>query len=304
MSFYDNTTIEQLVHRTIYQYLIDIWEHYGAKIRKKAKNTISEQYTSYKDDLIFDIINDRNENRHHHIVRRNPKPSPPHKEREVRKKARIAASNRGVSMQRRQQYQNEWQDEQNDNIVYVDGKRWDLSSLERALPDQDDEGARQPVMKGKKKEQWKEEGEFRLEAVPKYDWRKQKEDDDQQHVEPLLVVARQDIHVPPPIHQHQREQSIQLIQTETEYEEERKRPLIEVFPGIEMPLRGSAETQNAINRGSISKASCLDCTLEISCIEDAEYMLCPLCHCVTPLALTGSDVFDQSFGVGLGFVDD
>ena len=109
-----------------------------------------------------------------------------------------------------------------------------------------------------------------------------------------------------------------------------QRSSIEISPGIEMPLRGSVETQQAIARNFTVRVNCINCTLEVNCIRDAEYILCPMCYCVSPLGLSGStsssnnhnhnnsvsnvELFDdddnaddhreRSFGVGLGYVDD
>mmetsp|Transcript_12736 Transcript_12736/g.18732 ORF Transcript_12736/g.18732 Transcript_12736/m.18732 type:complete len:267 (-) Transcript_12736:889-1689(-) len=80
--------------------------------------------------------------------------------------------------------------------------------------------------------------------------------------------------------------------------------LIEVFPGVEMPLRGSQETQYAIQKDYIMHVHCMDCTLELSCVRNSQYVLCPLCHCVSPLELSGLRLEPVSFGVGLGFVEE
>ena len=80
--------------------------------------------------------------------------------------------------------------------------------------------------------------------------------------------------------------------------------MIEVFPGMEVVLRGSEETQVAITMDQIRTAICLDCTLSLSCVADAEYLLCPLCRCVSPLSLSERGVPPGGFGVGLGFVPD
>ena len=82
-----------------------------------------------------------------------------------------------------------------------------------------------------------------------------------------------------------------------------ERSIIEIFPGVEMPLRGSLETQQAISRNYVTGVNCMDCTLRLKCIRNAEYVLCPLCHCVSPLELSCSTLEVGSFGVGLGFVD-
>ncbi|KAI2514324.1 hypothetical protein MHU86_217 [Fragilaria crotonensis] len=108
-----------------------------------------------------------------------------------------------------------------------------------------------------------------------------------------------------------------------------ERSLIELCPGVDLPLRGSLETQHAISRNFTVRVECINCTLQVNCIRDAQYILCPMCYCVSPLELsfnascisqnidadtplfetTGEDnqrysEGSQSFGVGLGFVDD
>jgi hypothetical protein len=76
--------------------------------------------------------------------------------------------------------------------------------------------------------------------------------------------------------------------------------MIQVYPGLSLPLRGSNETQPAISTGFICALLCLECTLQIFCIKDAEYVICPLCHFVTPLEFMGLRL-PNSHGVGLGF---
>ena len=82
-----------------------------------------------------------------------------------------------------------------------------------------------------------------------------------------------------------------------------ERSLIEVAPGVDMALRGSSETQQAISRNYVIGANCLDCTLRLKCIANAKYILCPLCHCVSPLELSCTTMQAGAFGVGLGFVE-
>lgn len=91
-----------------------------------------------------------------------------------------------------------------------------------------------------------------------------------------------------------------------------KSPCIEIYPGFEQPLRLSVETEAAIRVGFIRSAECCVCTLEINCIQDARFILCPVCHTITPLddnidassdhLSTESEDTECSFGVGLGFV--
>ena len=63
---------------------------------------------------------------------------------------------------------------------------------------------------------------------------------------------------------------------------------IEVAPGIELRLRGSKETWEAIKESRITVTSCCCCLTELHCIEDAELVVCPDCWVVSPV--------DQSIG--------
>jgi hypothetical protein len=78
-------------------------------------------------------------------------------------------------------------------------------------------------------------------------------------------------------------------------------PMIEVLPGMELPLRGSEETQRAIKQGFVATVTCMECMKSIQCIKTAEYVLCPLCQAISPLECSAA-TFIYSFGVGLGFL--
>ena len=76
----------------------------------------------------------------------------------------------------------------------------------------------------------------------------------------------------------------------------------EISPGMRVPLRGAAETMDAVRIDFYTPCTCLICDDEsdnnknslMFCIQDAEYVLCPVCKSVTPLS-------EHGFGVGLGF---
>ena len=101
---------------------------------------------------------------------------------------------------------------------------------------------------------------------------------------------------PPPLPQEEEPAEPNLDQ-----QDDFDRPLVEVSPGVEMCLRGSSETQQAMSRNYVLGVNCLGCTLRLKCIANAEYILCPLCHCVSPLELS-FPTEAGAFGVGLGFV--
>lgn len=79
------------------------------------------------------------------------------------------------------------------------------------------------------------------------------------------------------------------------------RSQVELYPGFEQPLRLSSETQSAISCGFTRVTVCMSCTVEVHCIQDAKYLLCPVCQSITPLDDCEESV---SFGVGLGFIPD
>jgi hypothetical protein len=91
-----------------------------------------------------------------------------------------------------------------------------------------------------------------------------------------------------------------------------KQPVeVEIGPGIWMELRGADETWTAIMNGAYCPATCFGCSLELLCVLDAEYVLCPECRVVNPIfeddmgmraELLSSD--QKVFGVGLGFKPD
>ena len=144
--------------------------------------------------------------------------------------------------------------------------------------------------------------DFTLKPKPKYEWRTGTDTDVHEPSQEELAYQQQ----------QQQQQQQEQQQQEQQWEQQQQQPsrndfertMIEVFPGMSVPLRGSEETQIAITCNQIRTAKCLDCTLSLSCVEDAEYILCPLCRCVSPLALTEKGVPAGGFGVGLGFVPD
>jgi hypothetical protein len=103
------------------------------------------------------------------------------------------------------------------------------------------------------------------------------------------------------------------IEERRQREEREKREItnanlqLEISPGVFVPLRGSDETWNAIERGFSSNASCFVCSAALICIADADYVLCPDCRVVSPTEvedrkMPASSVFYQQHrgGVGLG----
>jgi hypothetical protein len=79
-------------------------------------------------------------------------------------------------------------------------------------------------------------------------------------------------------------------------------PVIEVAPGIQLRLRGSQETWEAIARDFYVPSLCWGCSETIFVIQDAAYVLCPACRTVSPME--GTFESPETAGVGLGFTFD
>ena len=54
--------------------------------------------------------------------------------------------------------------------------------------------------------------------------------------------------------------------------------MIEVCPGVRLRLRGASETWKAIESDFYIPATCIGCDTVIFCIQDAMYVLCPICR--------------------------
>ena len=84
-----------------------------------------------------------------------------------------------------------------------------------------------------------------------------------------------------------------------------ERITMEIMPGVNVIVRGNLETRNAICHGTIRQTFCLDCCSSLGVIQDAEYVLCPMCRSLTPMAVSLTpEELEGAYGVGLGFVHD
>lgn len=75
---------------------------------------------------------------------------------------------------------------------------------------------------------------------------------------------------------------------------------LEIQPGVFVPLRGTAETVDAMNHNFILHTTCFACTAKVLCIADSEYVLCPVCKVVSPIEHN----IGSGTGVGLGLKED
>ena len=62
--------------------------------------------------------------------------------------------------------------------------------------------------------------------------------------------------------------------------------MIDVAPGVKMPLRGSVETWSAVEEGNVTVTLCVCCNMDLNCIFDAQLVICPDCLCVSPVDQT------------------
>lgn len=74
---------------------------------------------------------------------------------------------------------------------------------------------------------------------------------------------------------------------------------VEIYPGVTERLRGAAETARAADINFVVPLQCISCTIDMLCIADAAYVICPLCRVVSP---TVDRSLNDRWGVGLGFI--
>lgn len=59
--------------------------------------------------------------------------------------------------------------------------------------------------------------------------------------------------------------------------------MIPIAPGVSARLRGADETWKCIERDFYLPVVCFACTMEMCCIQDADFVICPMCRVVSPL---------------------
>lgn len=81
---------------------------------------------------------------------------------------------------------------------------------------------------------------------------------------------------------------------------------IPISAELSVPLRGAAETWNAIRTAATTAVTCKGCHANLHVLEDAEYVVCPDCWTVGPVEykiggiMLESDGSSGSFGLALG----
>jgi hypothetical protein len=72
-------------------------------------------------------------------------------------------------------------------------------------------------------------------------------------------------------------------------------PMYEVSPGVKERLRGALETWSYLQRDFYIATSCKTCSVELTCIKNLDFVLCPTCQLITPI-----DALPEASGGGLG----
>jgi hypothetical protein len=72
-------------------------------------------------------------------------------------------------------------------------------------------------------------------------------------------------------------------------------PMYEVSPGVQERLRGAMETWSYLQRDFYIPTSCKTCSVELTCIKNLDFVLCPTCQLITPI-----DALPEAGGGGLG----
>ena len=84
--------------------------------------------------------------------------------------------------------------------------------------------------------------------------------------------------------------------------------MVELGPGVYSRLRGAQETWDCVKHDFYVPTVCFACSLDLCCIQDASYVLCPSCRTISPIETTttasGAPGCDDDGGVGLGFTID
>ena len=97
------------------------------------------------------------------------------------------------------------------------------------------------------------------------------------------------------VHYNDRYEQSQLHQQEPEQ-------TIEIAPGTHARLRGAQETWECVERDFYMPVTCILCNMDLCCIMDANYVLCPSCRVVSPMEGSGGTEGGKADGgVGLGF---
>jgi hypothetical protein len=77
--------------------------------------------------------------------------------------------------------------------------------------------------------------------------------------------------------------------------------MIEIAPGLSVRLRGSEESWEAVKEDRLTTTFCTSCSELLHCVQEAQFVLCPVCYVIMPLE--ASDFQSDETSVGLGMKD-
>lgn len=98
----------------------------------------------------------------------------------------------------------------------------------------------------------------------------------------------------------------QLCRPQGQADQGRDIPIVDVVPGLSVPLRGSVAAKAAVAHHWITAISCFGCAADIHCIADVSYTICPHCRIISPVdeKFFQGEEMSRRWGLGLGFTDD
>jgi hypothetical protein len=100
-----------------------------------------------------------------------------------------------------------------------------------------------------------------------------------------------------------RDRSLSRAVSQAEMSEAPRDVLIQVAPGVRVPLRSGSETWQAIIDDFYVPSSCLGCSTTLFVIQDAAYVLCPCCRSISPMEGQFVNLFVAGAGMGFTFDD-
>lgn len=81
----------------------------------------------------------------------------------------------------------------------------------------------------------------------------------------------------------ERKAAEQQQQQQQEVEKEEGGEMVDVAPGIRLPLRSAEENWQAIQRGNVLVTQCFCCSQHLTLMDDARYLLCADCWAFSPI---------------------
>jgi hypothetical protein len=87
----------------------------------------------------------------------------------------------------------------------------------------------------------------------------------------------------------------------TEYHDplpESEQEIIDLAPGVQLPLINSFNTWQAIREGRILVTQCYCCLLDLTCMEDADYLACADCWVFSPIDHQKCGLVGDNYGGG------